>query len=278
MYIWVLFTLFSGLSSIGFNYINRYILRNGDDSTSYAWWFEFFRTIIYLPFCFIFLDSPMDFISVFPLIALGVTEFFGIYVYMKMHANSDLSISTIVSQLRLVWVPLIAYLFLGERLIIKEYIGIGLILLGQIVVAIKGKIYLDKGIKFALISSVFVSLGNIFAKSASSNYASPIIVLAMGMPTIFGFPFLMKNGMVRIKNLGKIRWKKILLATVFNAVTMLFLVKALKFGEVSKVIGFFQSISVLGVITGILFLGENQNIKRKMVGGILVVLGIILLV
>jgi len=233
---------------------------------------------MFLPFCLFFLNFEVNLTNTALFVAIGITEFFGVYIYMKMHSSADLSISTIVSQLRIIWVPVIAFTFLAERLTTSEYIGILLILAGQMIVALRGKIYMDRGVKFALISSVFVSVNSVLAKRAAPVFETPIIVLAMGLPSVIGFPLLMKNGMIRIKNLGKSTWKKILLATSFNAVTMLFLVKALKYGDVSRVIGLFQSIAVLGVVLGIFLLNEKEDVKRKIIGGMIVLLGVLLLI
>src|SRR3989344_5665665 len=264
--IWIIFTIISGLSSIIFNLMNRHTLRNGNDSTSYAWWFEFLRTLLFLPFCLVFLNFKLNVNNLLLFAAIGLAEFIGVYIYMKMHSFSELSTSSIISQLRVVWVPIIAFLFLGERLLSKEYFGIFLIFSGQILLLFKGKFTLDKGIKFSLISSVFVAVNSILQKIATPVFEIPIIVLAMGLPTVFGFPILMKDGKSRIKMIGSKMWKKVTIAVLFNAITMIFLLLAIKTGEVSKVTALFQSTAVLQVFSGIVFLKEKSNALRKVVG------------
>jgi len=275
---WLLLTLVSGLSSVGFNFVNRYVLRDGRDSTAYSWWFEFFRFVIFSPFALRYLTELANMQNLVYFIAVGVVEFFSVYFYMKMHSHSELSISTVIIQLRLVWVAILAFLLLGETLEMVEYGGIALIILGQVVTAFRGGFTIGRGVANAVMASFFVAANNIVIKAASGVLSLPLVIVAMSIPTLLIFPIRMKNSRIRIIELGRTKWLKILLASVFNAVTMVFLILALKVGGVGKVSALFQSVMILQVFLGVKLLRENTQILRKVVGCLIVVVGIFLLV
>ncbi len=280
--LWAIFTLISGLSSVAFNFISRNILRDGHDSTAYSWWFEFFRFLIFIPFAIPVLGTVNNLHGVFLFVSIGICEFLSIYFYMKMHSKADLSISSIITQARLIWVPFFAYLLLNERLNSKSYIAIFVILIGQIIVSINGRINtkttLDAGVKYALISTIFVSLNNVLGKSASQIFPVQIITIAMALPSLILFPVFMKKSKERIIKLGKTKGKNIFIAAVFNAFTMIFVIFAFRLGEVSRVTTLYQSLSILQVFMGIIILKENKNIFRKVIGSLIVLMGIYFLV
>lgn len=277
---WLIFSAAGGFSSSIFNFINRYVLKKNGDSTTYAWWFEFLRTSIFLVVVlFGLLNSfSFDISHFYILVLLGIVEFVTVFVYMRMHAITDLSLSAIIIQLRTVWIPILAFILLGELLKINEYAGIFLIFLGQTFVVSPGRFKEDKGVKIALFASIFTALNTIVMKSALNYYSAEVTLVAFGLPTILGYPLFMKEGKSRINVMGKSIGKKILLAVLFNAMSMYFLTLALTLEEVSKVSAIYQSLTIVTVLVGIIFLGERKLVIRKILGACIVVFGVILLV
>src|SRR5690348_3021602 len=127
---WILFAIAAGFASNLYNFLNRFVLRKESDSTVFGWLSEVVRIVI------AFLILPFDFQVnhssnvLYLFLILGLVELVSIYVFMKMHAFTHLSISTIISRTRLIWVPLIAFFFLGESLKVIEYVGIAVLFLG----------------------------------------------------------------------------------------------------------------------------------------------------
>jgi len=110
---WILLALIAGLASNASNFFSRFLLKNGEDSTVFAWYFEFVRLIVFALIAFFDFKLIITFKSILLLLAMGLSELACVYVYMKMHANSHLSISAIISRTRLIWVPFFAFLLLG---------------------------------------------------------------------------------------------------------------------------------------------------------------------
>src|SRR3990167_3341215 len=95
---------------------------------------------------------------------------------MKMHALTELSISTIITRLRLVFTAAVAWIILHERLTQFEYMGIILVFVGLIIVIPFRKFRQDIGIKSALIFSVLSAFFWILMK-AGTEFASNSVVI-----------------------------------------------------------------------------------------------------
>ncbi len=109
---WVLLTIFAGLASNGSNFLNRYVLKEKGDATSWAWFFETTRLLVFVFLAFFDFRVEFSLHSFLLLLGLGFTEFISIFLYMKMHAHAHLSISTILSRTRLIWIPVLVCIFL----------------------------------------------------------------------------------------------------------------------------------------------------------------------
>src|SRR5581483_4634314 len=98
------------------------------------------------------------------LFGAGIAEFCSIYTFVKMHSFAHLSISTIISRTLLIWVPILALLFLQEKIVISEYLGIGVIFFGLSLASSPKKIFLDRGLKFAYLFAFVTAVNVIFQK------------------------------------------------------------------------------------------------------------------
>src|SRR3990167_6577495 len=140
---WFLNSSIAGGLSAVFNYFNRYVLKENEDSTAYAWYFELIRFSFFALVGYSSLLTPYSIKIIFLLFVSGMLEILGVYIYMKMHTFSELSVSTIISRTRLIWVPVFAFIILGERLGTREYLGILTLFIGVITVASPRKLAMD---------------------------------------------------------------------------------------------------------------------------------------
>ena len=99
----------AGIIGNGFNFVNRFSLRGQQDSTAYAWWFEFLRLVVFGTLAMFNFQLAVSSKSLSMLVSLGLVELVAIYLYMKMHAFTELSLSAIIVRLRQVWVLLVAW-------------------------------------------------------------------------------------------------------------------------------------------------------------------------
>lgn len=272
---WFLLSSLAGLASNGFNITNRTALKDKGDHIAYSWWFEVIRSTFFLSFV-LFQPFPSFSISnLFSLVLLSLTELFSVHVFMKMHAFTELSISSIISRLRVVWSPFLAWMLIGERLTIPEYLGIITIFLGIAVVSSPKKIRADKGIKTALIFSFSSALLSTVLKSVTNIATTEFIVMSQGIIPIVLLPVLIKNPVKRIVETLKYKHKHMAMAGIFNIASSYLLVRALSFSEASKVVGLYQAMTIFSVFYGIVILKEKDKIPQKIIGTIIVILGII---
>lgn len=272
---WLILSIFAGLASNGFNITNRTALKGKGDSTAYAWWFEFVRSLFFL---IVILQKPLGNLTlqtIGMLTVVSLTEFFSVYYFMKMHAYTELSISSIISRLRVVWSPLIALLLLGEHLTFVEYLGITAIFLGVSIVTSPKEIKKDKGVKIALIFSFSSALLSTILKLAGGFASSEMIIFSQGVIPLIFMPFLMKNGIERIVSSGYSKFFQIILAGGFNIISSYLLVEALRVADASKVVGLYQAMTIFSVIYGIIILKETDKILLKVIGMIIVLTGVI---
>lgn len=274
---WLFFVVVAGLSSIVFNFFNRSILTRHPDSTIYAWLFEVIRLVFFLlliPFDYRFSFTPF---SLLVLLALGLSELFGVYLYMKMHAHTELSISSILSLLRVILVPLFAFIFLGERLTTLQYLGTSIIFAGCLVVSVNGEIRHSRGIKYAYGFVLINTLSNVLLKLATIYASTPIVSAAFSLPAAILIPVLMHRTNARLPTLKNI-WRPTFIATFFNILTMYAIVSAYQLAPAGQVNSVFQGITVFAVLIGIIFLNERKHLALKLFGAALTSIGILLLV
>lgn len=277
---WIVIAILGGLASNLENFLFRYILKDGEDSTVYSWFHEFFRLFFYgavIVFSLKNFEIKNINAGIFPLIGLGLIEFLTIYTFMKMHSFSHLSISSIISRTRLIWVPIIAYFMFGEILTNFQYVGIAILFSGLFLVSSPKEIFFDKGIRYAFAFSFMVAFVNIFMKLSSNYAATPILLVFMALPSVILFPIFMKNAKSRIRSFLKTKLLLKVMAGLVNALSMFLLTKALSIGQVSIVTGIYQGMMITSVLAGIFIFKEKENIGKKLIGSFIVIVGVILL-
>ncbi len=274
---WIVIAFISGLLSNTSNFLHRFLLKDDRDPALYTWFLEVTRllvAVIFLFFNFHLILSPQTLLL---LIALGVVEAISIYVYMKQHAFTSLSISTIISRTRLIWTALFAFLFLGEHLSLMAYGGIVILFLGLSIGTAPHKIMVDRGMKYAYLSAILISVSNNLFKSTSSVASAPVIVAAMAIPTVIGYPLILKNSKQRIQTFLKTKLLNKILAALTNVGALFFLLWAISLGPVSIVNAIYQGTMIFAILAGILFLGEREDIFKKLIGTALALIGVGLL-
>ena len=196
---------------------------------------------------------------------------------MKMHAYSHLSVSTIIQRTRLIWIPIIAFFVLGERLGTTEYIGIAILFIGLSVTTSPKKLTFDKGIKYAYLSAIVAAILHVVMKQTTEFGSNAVLLVVMSISSTALLPFLMKDGITRIKKEVRQDLHIKVLPGIANAVSMFFYFYALQKGPISVVTSIYQGMMVVSVVVGIVFLRERENILQKIVGTSITLVGIFLL-
>lgn len=274
---WIIFASLAGLASNAFNFFNRFHLKENEDSTAYSWFFETFRMTVFLflvPFDFYL---HLDLYTLILLLLVGLTEFAAVYFYMKMHSISELSISTILSRGRLIWVPIIAFLLFRENLSSLDYLGIVILFIGLSIAASPKKFFVDKGAFYANIAAFVVAINLVIMKLLTPLSSVSVLMVLCSLPSVILFPYFMKNPKMRILVEFRRNLPIKIVANFIHVLSAYFLVLALKIGEVSKVTAIYQGMMIVAVLAGIIFLKESEDIFKKLLGATVTIVGVILL-
>lgn len=276
MHLWFLLAGLGGLASNISNLTIRIILKDGDDAITFGWLFDIFRVVFAL---FIFPFDNKLFISTTSLIVFFLTMISGTistYFYVRMHQYTQLSLSTILSRLRIIWTPLLAYLFIHERLIQSDYLSIIIVFIGIALVVTPKELIFDKGVHFALGFSIFGATNVIMTKEALHYISTSGVIILSSIATIGVFPLFMKSPQKRITTSLKTMTKQKFLCFFLNSIASYCFIYALVIGgSASGVNVVYQSMMVISVLYGIFILREKEMVRRKILGTIVTILGII---
>jgi uncharacterized membrane protein len=192
----------------------------------------------------------------------------------------DASVNAIIGNVYIL-VSFIGALFLySESASAIKLIGAALIILALFIVSYTKKTtrnYTLKGILLGILFETFVGLAGMLDKKGV-QYFNPqtynIFVWLFPLLVII-FPYIKIKDIVSEFKLGS--WKIIIVAA-FNVLGYLFLLKAFELSEATRVIPIVQTSTLFTVLFGIILLKERENIARKIIGGILAVIGIYFLI
>ena len=230
--------------------------------------------LLFLPLGFFIVINPHSLLVFF---LLGITEIGSIYTIMKMHSYSHLSISTIVSRTRLIWVALLSFLVVGEKLETIQYAAIALLFVGLLIITTPKELKGDKGVKYAHLSAFFAGLIAVFLKASSPYISSQGALVIMGVFPIFVFPIVMKDSKKRLLAAAKRVSFVSSMPLAANILASYLYALALSMGSASIVVAIYQGSMIFSVLGGIIFLQERHDIRKKLIGSILAFLAIILL-
>lgn len=274
---WITLAILSGLTSNLFNYLSRYLLKDEKDPTAFGWFFEFGRVILFGLFTIIDYKFIINQQSIILLTLLGVSEIITLYLYMKMHAFTQLSISTILSRTRLLWVPIIAFFLIQEALQPIEYVGIVILFLGMAIIVSPKKWFVDKGMLYSNSANFMIAFNLVLTKMVLPFTSNSFFNFITMIPPIIIFPLFMKQARKRLSVMMQTNLPLKLFTIVVNVVSMYLYVFALRLGDVSKVTAIYQSTMIVAVLSGIIFLKERDMIAQKIIGSIIVLAGVLLL-
>src|SRR3989344_3054343 len=143
--LWVTLAIIAGLFSNAGNFLFRFILRGKEDPVAFAWYSEILRFVLFMAVALFDWRFVVNFESIVLLILIGVVEVAVIYYIVRMHSLSHLSISTLLSRTRLIWVPVLAFIFAGEHLRNMDYLGIAILFVGISIAVAPRHLVRDQG-------------------------------------------------------------------------------------------------------------------------------------
>ncbi len=284
----MLWLLFSGLTAL-FESLKEVTSKHNlkkIDEYVVSWALRFFALPFLLPLLF-FIEIPVINNNFWIALIIGCgLNLIATIIYMKAIKSSDLSITTPMVTFTPLFLLITSPLILGEFTNIYGVLGIILIVLGSYTLNLKQRkngylapfkaLLKEPGPKLMLIVALIWSITSNIDKIGVGN-SSPIfwVITVNVMLAILMFPIMI----IKSKNYKKIlkRDSKILLPIgLFSALSLIFHMTAISITIVAYVI----SIKRLNVIFSIIFshfIFKEKNIKERLVGGLIMVVGVVVI-
>lgn len=222
---------------------------------------------------------PTD-IKVYIFLGLAII-FYTISDRLNTTVRSGIEASTfsIIRQLSTVFMIFAGLIFLKEPFILNKFIGAILIILSNILIFYKrGEGKLNKYIVLGVISNICYTIALFLDVNISDNFNLPFYVATtLSIPAILILIFE-RVKLSDIKNELKNGNKKAIIITGITwSLSIVAQLRAYQLGEVSIVAPLCSLVVILNVIMGYIFQNERENLPKKILAAVLIILGIILI-
>ncbi|MFA6572377.1 MAG: EamA family transporter [Bacteroidota bacterium] len=274
----ILFLTLAGLLIGVVQIINKRLVSSNHRSTTYTSVTMLANAVVAFPLLFINFRISYS-LYYWGAILLSVLLFtVSCYYGFKAYKEIDISAMSVIQRLNIVFVALIGLTFLRENYSVNNYVGFCLILAGGLVVVYeKRKLLINKGVIYALIATFFGAVSATLDKVILKDF-SPF-TYAFLSSFLVGITFLWRKDIVH-DNIKLFQRHKILiiLRSILGISSYILLLLVLAKTNVSQTMPVYKGLSlIIPVILGILVLGEKTNIKQKIAGTLMSLLGIMLM-
>ncbi len=193
----------------------------------------------------------------------------------------DASTAGLLVQLEVPFGLIMAWLFLGDRISIKQVIGIAIAFLGAVLIIGEPKLSDDLEYAFMVIGGAFTwSVGQIMIKKLGNIGGFMLItgVAIFAAPQLFIASWLFEsNQLQQVQTANLPAWSAVAyLGLIMTALAYALWYRLLGLYNVNQVMPFLLLLPVTSVVGGIIFLGESLTIKIT-IGGLMALAGVALI-
>ena len=215
-------------------------------------------------------------------ICLGITIiFYAIADRLNTTVRSGIEASTfsIINQLSTCFMTIAGFAFFKDPFVINKFIGAILIVLSNVLIFYKrGEGKINKYVGLGIIANLFFTLALFFDVNISDNFNLGFYVTCtLGIPALIIMIFervKLSDIKIEFQNGNK---KFIFLTSLTWAGSIICQLKAYQLGSVSIVAPLCALSVILNVLAGYIFLKERDNLVKKIISALLIILGIILI-
>lgn len=275
---WFISSILAGLSFALARAISRVYLKKQGDALAFTSIHDFVAGFVLLPIIFFGFHWPTLGITWIFFLGIVLFAFLSDWLAFLALKTTDVSIYQIVNQVRHIFVLIGGLLLFAEAINTYKLVAVILIIFGVLITLYqKTKFYWNKGIILTTLSTLAAVVAFIFVKFTVRDFSeialASIELMAIGFLS-FG---LMRFNTANLLSEFRINKKGLILSGFFFGLFEFLLFYALKIGDISKVVPTIQSSLIFGVLIGIIFLGERERIWQKIIGMVIIVIGIIIL-
>ncbi len=200
-------------------------------------------------------------------------------VNTTVRSNIEASKFSIINQIYTVFMILFGITLFKEPVVFTKMLGAFLIIFSNILVFYKkGKFKINKYVVLAILANLSLATAMFLDINISKNFNLAIYVSATFLiPAIILFIFE-RTKISDIKKEFKEGNKKAILITAFSwALMVIFGLKAYQLGQVTIVAPLVAISVILNVLTGYIFLNERDNLVKKIIAAILIIISVVLI-
>ncbi len=278
--LWLVYALSSAFLFALTALLSRVVSINSAHPRAYSVIFGFMSGVCAL---LLFLVEPFSFRAVsMTVIILTICSTlcysFGDRVLFFVSRSIEASLVTIIDKLTPVVTFVASLIFLGESFTWLKLVAVVLILSGNFLIVIKNtKIKFDLPFFLALFAALAVGIGLTIDKHVSVAYAVPLYAFINFFAPALYNTFLPPIAFSTVVREAKVAWRGILLIAVGNVVSYYFVLKAFSLADASRVVPIMSSSTLIIVLAGVIFLKERSHIGRKVIAGLCVCVGVVLI-
>lgn len=160
----ILAPIFYGIANIFDNFLINKNFRNPATLVFYA----SIVSLVFIPVVSIFYRLSLPSLTTLPVFfILGIVNVAYLYPYYKGLQSDDTSTAVSFFSLSRIFIPIWAFFIVGEKLSFEEYIGVACIIIGSILLSMKGSmrsIKLSKALFYILVSAFIISFEGVLLK------------------------------------------------------------------------------------------------------------------
>lgn len=278
---WFIYSFLGVVFMAAFQISSRYFLKDKGDSLA----FTLVSSLVGALTLIFFLPteawrSSFSTILILALLAVGFLTGLTDLVFAQARKVEEASRVAIAIQSAQIWFLFGSFWVFGEPLLASKIAGVFLILGGNVLIIWKGKqsLKVSPGVWLSLLGSLLFTIATFSDKSLLRVF-SPVFyrTLIFGLEAVFVSLVLGRGLMVRLSREFRLQGKGLLMVGPFLALSLTFLNKALAAGgQASQVFPVFSLAVVFTTLSGIIFLGERENLGRKILAMLLAFAGVYL--
>jgi drug/metabolite transporter (DMT)-like permease len=276
----VTYALLALISFTVSNVFYRLVAKNEEDTSTLGMLYTTIAGLFALPLVFIIKTPLFDYHPDSYLIIISIIAW-SAFSYLLAWANQKFEASTnsILNQLTSVFSVLISVLLLGEVIITKNFIGIALIIAGNILLSLKdSNISFDKSLLTRASLSLIQAIALLSDKLASQHINNGVYIFIVyfvpGLILWLILPGVTLTSMLRVV---KKHHYRLCIASLGSLLGFFFLIESYKVGELGIIIPILNSSVITITLASALFLKERKDLGFKLLMGLIVSLGVIII-
>ncbi|MBW2488294.1 MAG: EamA family transporter [Deltaproteobacteria bacterium] len=264
----------------------NYLAKKSRHKIAFIWWIILLAVIFYFPmFWYYFAEAQISALGWTCMLATGFLHTFYFFFVGSSYERGDLSVVYPLARgFGPFWVPILAVVFLRERLSLSGIAGIGLVVAGIYVIHLKSfsvktvfepfRAIRRPGSIWALLTGCTIAAYSLVDKVGIQSVHPPVyIYFIFFIPLLLLTPYVCIKKQVPLKEEWQVNKKPIMVVGFLVVFTYLLVLFAMQTSNVSYVVAARELSIVFSALFGTFWLGEDHR-QPRLIGAALIAAGV----